>query len=152
MDAPAIMRRRRRIARQTREKTPEPIAKTGGIRLKYSDEESSSTTDFNIKPTALTSNVRNNRIKSKTTTSTSSGGGCGGNSNNSNIAYRNKILSRRDRGSAAQPAIVRSHSTPRSIEAEPKSDGEQSAERRNSGGSNVLSFLRQAKRSLSIPR
>lgn len=150
MDAPAIMRRRRRIARQQREKTPEPIAKTGGVRPKYSDEESSSTTDFNNRSAAR--NER--RVKSKTA-STSSGGGSGGGGGNgssatSNIAYRNKILNRRDRATGPMSGVVRSQSTPRSMEPEHKNEGQQTDER-SSGSSNVMSFLRQAKRSLSIP-
>lgn len=137
-DAPAIARRRRRIARQQREKTPEPIAKTGGPRPKYSDEESSSTTDFN-NPILVTERLI--RSKPKMTSVA-----CG-----SNTGYRNKILNRRDKASGISPT-ARSQSTPRPANHQ-ANDASSIEDRGNSSsGSNVLSFLRQAKRSLSIPR
>lgn len=144
-DAPTLVRRRRRIARQQREKTPEPIAKVGGVKPRYSDEESSSTTT-----TANEYERRNvnhltglsNRPKSKAA-STSSGGSCA----NSNVTYREKILNRRDR--AQNRELIRSHSTPRQLQPDAISDGEKSG---NETGKQVINFLRQAKRSLSIPR
>lgn len=146
-DAPALVRRRRRIARQQREKTPEPIAKIGGIKPKYSDEESSSTTntthneyDRRIMP----GQYGNQRIKSKTG-STSSGNG----TYSSNAAYREKILNRRDRANKAANELVRSQSQPRQLQPDAISDGEKSG---NDSGKQVFRFLRQAKRSLSIPR
>lgn len=153
-DAPAVMRRRRRVARQTREETPEPIARMGGIKPNYSDEDNSSTTidpmNSNANPN-LSINHRNiERTQKHRTASYSSGDGSRG--TNSNIAYRNKILSRRDRNATA--SVVRSQSTPRSVPMHPTDDDQlMVVERRNSSGSNnVMTFLRQVKRSLSIPR
>lgn len=138
-DAPAIARRRRRIARQQREKTPEPIAKTGGSRPKYSDEESSSTTDFNNPSQTVERMVR---TKSKPLTVS-----CG-----TNTTYRNKILNRRDKACGTSSGSSRSQSTPRPTNPQ-ANDGSSLEDRGNSSsGSNVISFLRQAKRSLSIPR
>lgn len=148
-DAPAVMRRRRRAARQSREKTPEPIARMGGVKPKYSDEENSSATiDQGIR--SGSNHRTNDRASKQRTASYSSGDGSRGTS--SNIAYRNKILSRRDRNATA--SVVRSHSTPRSVASSsnlPNEDPAMVAERRNSSG-NVMTFLRQVKRSLSIPR
>lgn len=147
-DAPALVRRRRRIARQQREKTPEPIAKVGGVKPKYSDEESSSTTTTT--PTEYDRQHGNNLTgngRTKLKTSNSSGGGSG--PYNSNVAYREKILSRRDRGHKTSNELVRSHSQPRVLDPNAISDGEKSA---NETGKHVIKFLRQAKRSLSIPR
>lgn len=137
-DAPALVRRRRRIARQQRESTPEPIAKIGGIKPRYSDEESSSTTNEYEKRKAL--------LKSKTA-SGSSGAGSG---HNSNTAYREKILSRRDRSHRTSP-FIRSLSTPRELPVDGFSGGEDKSNS-ESGGKKVIKILRQAKRSLSIPR
>lgn len=145
-DAPALVRRRRRIARQQREKTPEPIAKIGGIRPKYSDEESSSTTNTTnneYERQILPGQYGNQRIKSKTG-STSSGNG----TYSSNAAYREKILNRRDRANKTAHELVRSQSQPRQP-TDAISDGEKSG---NDSGKQVIRFLRQAKRSLSIPR
>ncbi|XP_031621642.1 uncharacterized protein LOC116339746 [Contarinia nasturtii] len=153
VDAPAIMRRRRRIARQQREKTPEPIAKIGGIKPKYSDDESSSTT------TTATPNEYDKRrtnpatiilgtTKVKTTKTTSNSSGEGSHRNSSNVAYREKILNRRDR--ASRPiSIIRSQSTPREIPPDSPTTDEK-APSETSG--NVVRFFRKAKRSLSIPR
>lgn len=146
-DAPALVRRRRRIARQQREKTPEPIAKIGGIKPTYSDEESSSTTNTTaneyerrISP----DQYGNQRIKSKT------GSTCSGNATySSNAAYREKILNRRDRANKTAYELVRSQSQPRQSQPDAISDGEKSG---NDSGKPVIRFLRQAKRSLSIPR
>lgn len=142
IDAPALVRRRRRIARQQREKTPEPIARTGGIAPTYSDEESSSTTDLErrrIEPTIIKSSP------------TSSGSGVTG--QNSNVAYREKILNRRDRYRRTSP-VVRSQSTPRQLqpgdEQATLSGGDEKAA--SETGGRVIRILRQAKRSLSIPR
>lgn len=143
-DAPALVRRRRRIARQQREKTPEPISKNGA-KQKYSDEESSSTTTTPNEYERL----RGSRLKSKTV-STSSGGE--GSRNSSNVAYRDKIVnrSRRDRGVGTVVTVARSHSTPRQIEPEPvKPVTEEKSH--NESGKNVIKFLQKAKRSLSIP-
>lgn len=137
-DAPALVRRRRRIARQQREKTPEPIAKTGGVKHKFSDEESSSTTTTPNEYERL----RNSRLKSKAT-STSSGG------SNSNMAYREKILNRRDRAHGVVK-VARSHSQPRQLEPEEMKAVEEKASHDDSG--NVIKFFQKAKRSLSIPR
>lgn len=144
-DAPALVRRRRRIARQQREKTPEPQSKiTNHIKPKYSDDESSSTTtnehDKHANPAMIFGTTR---IKIKTG-SNSSGGEKSG--NNSNIAYREKILNRRDR---AQRPVVRSQSQPRVIP--PDSPPPELKAPSDSSG-NVVRFLRRAKRSLSIPR
>lgn len=147
-DAPALVRRRRRIARQQREKTPEPAAKTGGIRPKISDDESSSTTttpnEFERRHTNPAIVLGNIRVKPRTQSNSSGGEG----RNNSNVAYREKILNRRDR--AQRPAtIVRSQSTPRELPPEsPVSDNKLPSD--SSG--NVVRFFRKAKRSLSIPR
>lgn len=148
-DAPAVMRRRRRAARQSREKTPEPIARLGGVKPKYSDEENSSATIDQANRSA--SNHRSSdRASKQRTASYSSGDGSRG--TNSNINYRNKILSRRDRNVTA--SVVRSHSTPRSVPSASNLVNDElatEAVRRNSSG-NVMTFLRQVKRSLSIPR
>lgn len=143
-DAPALVRRRRRIARQQREKTPEPLSKIGLSKPKYSDDESSSTTTANeyekrINPAMI---MGTTRLKVKTA-SNSSGGGSG---NSSNVAYRDKILNRRDR---AHRPVVRSQSQPREIP--PDSPTPELKSPSDSSG-NVIRFLRQAKRSLSIPR
>lgn len=150
VDAPALVRRRRRIARQQREKTPEPIAKTGGIKPKYSDDESSSTTtttpnEYEKRQANPAMILGSTRIKPKTASiiSNSSGAGSG---NSSNVAYRDKILNRRDR---AQRPVVRSQSTPR--EVPPDSPTPENKLPSESSGT-VIKFLRQAKRSLSIPR
>lgn len=137
-DAPAIARRRRRIARQQREKTPEPIAKTGGTRPKYSDEESSSATDFNH-PSLVSERL----IRTKPKTSSVA---CG-----SNTGYRNKILNRRDKASGTS-TVARSQSTPRPTNHQVNDASSLEDRGNSSSGSNVMSFLRQAKRSLSIPR
>lgn len=151
-DAPAVMRRRRRAARQSREKTPEPIARMGGIKPKYSDEENSSTTIDQANRSGSSHRSINNDCASKPRTASNSSGD-GSRGTNSNVAYRNKILSRRDRNMTA--AVVRSHSTPRSVPSQAHvanhDDSTMIVERRNSSG-NVLTFLRQVKRSLSIPR
>lgn len=149
-DAPAVMRRRRRAARQSRERTPEPIARMGGIKPKYSDEENSSATFDHTTNRSVSNHRTNDRASKHRTASYSSGDGSRGTS--SNLAYRNKILSRRDRNATA--SVVRSHSTPRSVASSsnmPNDDQAMVAERRNSSG-NVMTFLRQVKRSLSIPR
>lgn len=151
-DAPAIMRRRRRAARQSREKTPEPVARMGGVKPKYSDEENSSTTidQSNRSNSSSTNRTSNDRAQKHRTASYSSGDGSRGTT--SNVAYRNKILSRRDRNLSS--AVVRSHSTPRSAESRAhltNHDLVMLAGRRNSSG-NLMTFLRQVKRSLSIPR
>lgn len=149
VDAPALVRRRRRIARQQREKTPEPIAKTmGGVKPKFSDDESSSTTtttnEYEKRRTNSGMILGTTRVKVKNA-SNSSGAGSG---NNSNVAYREKILNRRDR--ATRPAtIVRSQSTPR--ELPPDSPTPESKSPSDTSG-NVVRFFRKAKRSLSIPR
>lgn len=137
VDAPALVRRRRRIARQQRENTPEPIAKTGGTKPKYSDDESSSATDLDKR--RIASNIIGDSV--------------GLANQNSNVAYREKILSRRDRYRRTSP-IVRSQSTPRQLQ--PGDDvailsGPEEKANSEAGG-RVIRILRQAKRSLSIPR
>lgn len=149
IDAPALVRRRRRILRQQREKTPEPIAKTGGIKPRYSDDESSSTTTTTtneyekrrVNPAVVQGNIR---VKTKTPSNSSGGGSA----NSSNVAYREKILNRRDR--ATRPVtIVRSQSTPRQLSPDsPTSESKSPSE--TSG--NIIRYLKKAKRSLSIPR
>lgn len=130
-DGPGVVRRRRRIARHQREKTPDPTAKPNGIQRMYSDEESSSTNEFT---TPLQSDGSESaRIKT----------------NSSNTAYRNKILSYRDRGCGS--SAIRSKSTPRPEPNETTGDAT-SAMPRNSSSNQVLAFFQQAKRSLSIPR
>lgn len=141
-DAPALVRRRRRIARQQREKTPEPLAKSGNQKPKYSDDESSSTTANEYEKRTNTAGIfGTTRIRVKSG-SNSSGGEKSGNT--SNVAYRDKILNRRDR---AQRTVVRSQSQPR---IPPDSPTPEPAPSDSSG--NVIRFLRKAKRSLSIPR
>lgn len=149
-DAPSLVRRRRRIARQQREKTPEPVAKTG-IKPKFSDDESSSTTttpnEFEKRRTSSTSAQNNSRLKAKTA-SNSSGAGSG---NSSNVAYREKILNRRDR--AARPAsLVRSHSTPRELQDLQAELSPAEEQKPSDTSGNLIRYLRKAKRSLSIPR
>lgn len=148
-DAPALVRRRRRIARQQREKTPEPLAKSGAVKpQKYSDDESSSTT--------TTANENEQRRSNATATilsratSNSSGGGAGSGSH-SNVAYREKILQRRDRGHHQhhRPTVARSQSQPREI---PPDSPTPSQKMPSDSSGNVIRFLRKAKRSLSIPR
>lgn len=147
-DAPAVARRRRRIARQQREKTPEPVARSTVVKPKYSDDESSSTTDVNNRAAAAP--VR--RASKPQSASASSGEGSRSTAtNSSNVAYRNKILQRRDRNMTASPA-VRSNSLPRLVAPATSGDELSGGERRSSGGVNVLALLMQAKRSLSIPR
>lgn len=90
IDAPVVIRRRRKIIRHTREKTPEPTIRSGGLKTKYSDDESSSTAEQNI---------GSSRPKMK---SVSTGTGIS--------VHRSKILSRRDKGIGTS---VRSQSTPR---------------------------------------
>lgn len=131
-DGPAVLRRRRRIARHQREKTPDPVAKSNGIKRMYSDEESSSTNEFH---SSLMSDESGN---SRTRT------------NQSNVAYRNKILSYRDRGCGTS-SMVRSKSTPRSQTKKP-TDEIVTPIQRNSSSNQVIAFFQQAKRSLSIPR
>lgn len=146
-DAPALVRRRRRIARQQREKTPEPIAKIGGVKPKYSDEESSSTTNTTpneYERRILAGQYGHQRVKSKTG-STSSGNG----TYSSNAAYREKILNRRDRANKTAHELERSQSQPRQLQPDAISDDEKFE---NDSGKQVIRFLRQAKRSLSIPR
>lgn len=150
-DAPALVRRRRRIARQQREKTPEPLAKSGAVKpQKYSDDESSSTT--------TTANENEQRRSNATATilsratSNSSGGGAGsGSHGHSNVAYREKILQRRDRGHHQhhRPVVARSQSQPREI---PPDSPTPSQKMPSDSSGNVIRFLRKAKRSLSIPR
>lgn len=155
VDAPALVRRRRRLARQQREKTPEPLAKIGAVKpQKYSDDESSSTTttanEYEKRRTNATATILSGTTtrRSSKTASNSSGAGSGG--HNSNVAYREKILQRRDRGHH-RPAMVRSQSQPREIQPEsPESPTPEKMPSDSSG--NVIRFLRQAKRSLSIPR
>lgn len=91
IDAPVVIRRRRKIVRQHREKTPEPTIKSGGAKTKYSDDESSSTAE---------QNSGNSRPKMK---SVSTGPGIS--------VHRSKILGRRDKGIGT--SAVRSQSTPR---------------------------------------
>lgn len=148
-DAPAVVRRRRRIARQQREKTPEPAAKVGGIRPKISDDESSSTTttpnEFEKRRTNPAVVLGSTRVKSRTASNSS-----GGESRqSSNLTYREKILSRRDRGQRPATA-ARSQSTPREIPLElPVSDSDKLP---SESSGNVVRFFQKAKRSLSIPR
>lgn len=148
VDAPALVRRRRRIARQQREKTPEPIAKTGGVKPKFSDDESSSTTTTTNEYEKRRSNpamiLGTTRVKVKNV-SNSSGAGSG---NSSNVAYREKILSRRDR-STRPASIVRSQSTPRVLPTDSPTPESKSP---SDTSGNVVRFFRKAKRSLSIPR
>lgn len=134
-DAPALVRRRRRIARQQREKTPEPVARTGGVMPKYSDDESSSATD-----------LERRRIETTVIKSSPTG-------QHSNVAYREKILSRRDRYRRTSP-VVRSQSTPRQLQPGDEQATLSGADEKaaSESGGRVIRILRQAKRSLSIPR
>ncbi|KAG4069120.1 hypothetical protein HA402_008431 [Bradysia odoriphaga] len=91
IDGPVVVRRRRKIIRQHREKTPEPTIKSGGAKTKYSDDESSSTAE---------QNGSNSRPRMK---SVSTGPGIS--------IHRSKILSRRDKGIGT--SAFRSQSTPR---------------------------------------
>lgn len=169
VDAPAIVRRRRRIARQQREKTPEPLAKIGAVKpQKYSDDESSSTTTTanenekrrtNATATILAGTTRPSLRSSRGTgtASNSSGGGGGGGGagsgshSNSNVAYREKILQRRDRGHH-RPMVARSQSQPREIPPDSPTPSLKSQKMPSDSSGNVIRFLRKAKRSLSIPR
>lgn len=160
-DAPALVRRRRRIARQQREKTPEPLAKIGAVKpQKYSDDESSSTTTTanenemrrtNATATILSGTARPSLRSSRATASNSSGGAGSGSHTNSNVAYREKILQRRDRGHhhPNRPTVARSQSQPREI---PPDSPTPSQKMPSDSSGNVIRFLRKAKRSLSIPR
>lgn len=125
------VRRRRRIVRHQREKTPDPTAKPNGTKRMYSDEESSSTNEVN------SSLLSDESGTSRTRT------------NHSNVAYKNKILAYRDRGCGT--AVVRSKSTPRSQTNESSAEKVDSLPR-TSSSNQVLAFFQQAKRSLSIPR
>lgn len=131
-DGPAVLRRRRRIARHQREKTPDPVTKSNGTKRMYSDEESSSTNEFHSP--LLSDESGNSRTRT----------------NQSNVAYRNKILSYRDRGCGTS-SMVRSKSTPRS-QMKKTLDEIVTPIQRNSSSNHVLAFFQQAKRSLSIPR
>lgn len=91
IDGPVVIRRRRKIIRQHREKTPEPTLKSGVPKTKYSDDESSSTAE---------QNGNNSRPKMK---SVSTGTGVS--------VHRSKILGRRDKGIGT--SAIRSQSTPR---------------------------------------
>lgn len=140
-DGPAILRRRRRIARHQRERTPNPDVKPNGQSQcpMYSDEESSSTTTDYHQRIILTDDSRDSRNGRPRT-------------NMSNTAYRNKILSYRDRN-LGNAAVVRSRSTPRSPAKQMVDEAtETSSIRRNGSSNQVLAFFQQAKRSLSIPR
>lgn len=142
-DAPAIVRRRRRIARQQRESTPEPVARIGGTKPKYSDDESSSTPDIE----------KRHGDPHLSTSSPPSDSATGQAHHNSNVAYREKILSRRDRYRRTSP-VVRSQSTPRQLQPDDAIvlSGSEEKAHSESGGRKVIRILRQAKRSLSIPR
>lgn len=149
VDAPALVRRRRRLARQQREKTPEPSAKTGAVKpQKYSDDESSSTTTTANEYEQRRTNAVATLSGGKKSKAASNSSGAGSGHGSSNLAYREKILQRRDRGHH-RPALVRSQSQPREIPPEsPTPDRKMPSD--SSG--NVIRFLRKAKRSLSIPR
>lgn len=85
-----VVRRRRKILRHQREKTPEPTAKTG-IKIKYSDDESSSAAERGgpDEPRQSPRLFVASRPSS----------------------HRSKILSRRDKG--CNTSAIRSQSTPR---------------------------------------
>ena len=105
-----------------REKTPDPNAKGDAPKWKYSDEESSSTTGAPETTPKLPART-------------------------SNSAHRFKILNRRDK--ACGPTHVkRSQSTGRALERSP----EPRVEEVKITTGDVMTFLKQAKRSLSLPR
>lgn len=153
-DTPAVVvRRRRRVVRHVREKTPEPTSKSVGcggnedvVKQKVSDDESSGAAETAINTSV---NEQNTSIKNiKTTQPTEENvqepvAGVPPPPSPSSArtplisAHRSKILNRRDKtlGSSA----VRSHSTPRPDESKPADNG-------------IMSLIRQAKRSLSSPR
>lgn len=145
-----VVRRRRRVARHVREKTPEPTSKSVGcggsenvIKQKCSDDESSGTTET---ATNTSVNEQNTSIKSTATIQqtievpvTDVPAPPSPSSARTPLisAHRSKILSRRDK--TIGTSAVRSRSTPRPDESKPTDSG-------------VFALLRQAKRSLSSPR
>ena len=134
-----VVRRRRRIVRHVREKTPEPSSKPG-YKEKFSDDESPTNVSNNNIGEKSTENGHAVRVVDTTenvptaTSKTST-------ARKSPImsAHRSKILSRRDK--AVGTSAVRSQSTPR---AETNNEDKEPVEK--------VSIFRQVKRSLSSPR
>lgn len=129
-----VVRRRRKIIRHQREKTPEPTIKSG-IKPKYSDDESSSAAERGVNTITLTI-PSSSASKTKTSATTTSPEAVGTATGVRGSSHRSKILSRRDK--AVGTSAVRSQSTPR--------------DENKSGSPPLVSILRPPKRSLSTPR
>lgn len=131
-----IRRRRRRIVRHVREKTPEPTAK-GGPTVRHSDEDDDDRNESLV-------------VTDETTSSSAAGNHASDRSNavkHGVSSHRSKILSLRDRG--VGPSIsFRSQSSPRV--ADETAANASAAVGTENGGLGTL--LRQVKRSLSSPR
>lgn len=122
IDAPAVQRRKRKVARQTRDKTPEPRSTSGG--RKYSDDESSSTAAVDQINTRTKLNTVANNVAINSNSNNHqrySDDGVGVQTIRMQIrppgtmsAHESKILRRRNHGFAN--AAARSHSQPRSGE------------------------------------
>lgn len=129
-----VVRRRRKIIRHVREKTPEPTIKSG-IKPKYSDDESSSAAERGVDTITLT--IPSISKTTATTTSAAAAAATVGTATGiRGSSHRSKILSRRDK--AVGTSAVRSQSTPR-VE-------------NKTGSPPLVSILRPPKRSLSTPR
>lgn len=125
-----VVRRRRKIIRHQREKTPEPTIKSG-IKPKYSDDESSSAAERYVDTVTL--KIPSTTIGKTTSTPKTSSSPP---TQVKGSSHRSKILSRRDK--AVGTSAVRSQSTPR--------------DENKSSSPPLVSILRQPKRSLSSPR
>lgn len=127
-----VRRRRRRIVRHVREKTPEPSSKNDP-RLRHSDED----------------DINENSVTDETTSSSVAGNHAGERSDavkHSGSSHRSKILSLRDRG--VGPSIsFRSQSSPRVAD-----EGNNLSTDVVGDNDGLGSMLRQVKRSLSSPR
>lgn len=165
LDAPVVRRRRRIVRHHVREKTPEPSAKTGGIKQKYSDDDEGGGGGGDVSASGAggSSSETNNSVKTKSRRINTAANA----STNTEVrpisvaaedvqqhqkletaappvksaaisAHHSKILSRRDRSVTGSSAI-RSQSTPRD-------------ESKIVGESAITTLIRHAKRSLSSPR
>lgn len=129
---PVVRRRRRRIVRHVREKTPEPSAKGGPTLRRHSDEDDDTVDGDGGLRAAPSSSADGNHVGEMSSAVKHSGS-----------SHRSKILSLRDRG--VGPSIsFRSQSSPRVADETINANA----------ASNVGlgSLLRQVKRSMSSPR
>lgn len=130
-----VRRRRRRIVRHVREKTPDPSAK-GGPTFRHSDEDENDANENSVTDETTSSSVAGNHANDRSNAVKHVSGS----------SHRSKILSLRDRG--VGPSIsFRSQSSPRAADETANASTAVSSE---SGG--LGSLLRQVKRSMSSPR